>query len=216
MSTSIGQAYSGIAILVIVFFAQALKEMGLPSLGLTHSLLLYAGYQFSSGNPDFGMAIILFTFMGSLCGASLIFCLARFNGNKLLEVFDHFGIIKPKAMKRARLVLIKSSFVTISIGRSIPGLMLPTSILAGTLDFPIPGFYIGIVFTLSLWVIVIVKMGTTFSHFIPRAYILPERLIYFLIPPIGIGILSGVLYLQKRIRSRIAKVNHKQIQELQH
>jgi membrane protein DedA with SNARE-associated domain len=198
MPASIGQATSGIAILVIVFIAQALKEMGIPSLGLTHSLLLYAGYQFSSGNPFFCMAIILFTFLGSLSGASLIFYLARSRYNKLLATLLHYSLIKSETMARARSILTKSSFVTVSIGRSIPGLMLPTSILAGTLDFSISNFLTSVVVTLSLWVIVIVTIGTTSTHIIPQINIAPDRLIIYLTPLIVLGVLSSAVYMWKK------------------
>jgi membrane protein DedA with SNARE-associated domain len=198
MPASIEQASSGIAILVIVFFAQALKEMGIPSLGLTHSLLLYAGYQFSSGSLYFGMAIILFTFLGSLSGACLIFYLTRSRYKKILATLLHYSLIKSEAMARARSILIKSSFVTISIGRSIPGLMLPTSILAGTLDFSISSFLTSVVVTLSLWVVVIVTIGTTSTYITPQINISPDRLILFLAPFIILGLLSGAVYMWKK------------------
>jgi membrane protein DedA with SNARE-associated domain len=204
MPASLVPASSGIAILVIVFLAQALKEMGIPSLGLTHSLLLYAGCQFSSGNPYFGSAIILFTFSGSLCGASLIFCLARRKGNKLQAWLDSYAVIKPDAMARARRVLTTCSLLTISMGRSIPGLMVPTSILASTLDFPVSSFFTGIIVTLSLWVAVIVTTGSTLDHFIPQINISPVSLLGFLVPIIGVGVIFGVLYM-RRIRPRTSE-----------
>ena len=198
MPASLAQASPGISILVIIFLAQALKEMGVPSFGLTHSLLLYAGYQFSSGSPYFGLAIILLTFLGSLCGASLIFHLARLKGDKFLAFLDRYGVVKPETLAKARSVLKSSSFMTISMGRSIPGLMLPTSILAGTLDFPISSFLSGVVVTLSLWVAVIVAMGTTFCHILPQIQISPDRLILFLGSLFVLGFLSGIVSMRKR------------------
>jgi membrane protein DedA with SNARE-associated domain len=198
MPISFERTTSEVAILVIVFFAQALKEMGIPSFGLTHSLLLYAGYQFSSGSPYLGAAIVLSTFLGSLCGASLIFYLARLMGDKLLAKLDRFGLIKPEAMAKAKTRLTKISFVTISIGRSIPGLMVPTSILAGILDFPVSSFLTGIIVTLSLWVVAIVTTGSVFKFFIPKINLPPDHLLFFLGPLVIFGLLLGVLYLRKK------------------
>ena len=191
-------ASSGITILLIVFLAQALKELGIPSLGLTHSLLLYAGCQFSSGRPYFGSAIILFTFFGSLCGASLIFCLARWNREKLQMLLDRYGVVKPQAIARARKILKSSSFLSISLGRSIPGLMAPTSFLAGAGEFSISSFLTGIIFTLSLWVMVIVSMGSTLGYFIPQINISPGSLLGSLLPFVGVCVLAGLLYLRRR------------------
>ena len=97
MSGHIVLESSKVTILVIIFLAQALKEMGIPSLGLSHSLLLYAGYLFSSGNPYFGGLIIIFTFLGSFCGAFLVFYLSRWRGDQLLAGMVHYGVIKPES-----------------------------------------------------------------------------------------------------------------------
>ncbi len=189
---------SKVTILVIIFLAQALKEMGIPSLGLSHSLLLYAGYLFSSGNPYFGGLIIIFTFLGSFCGAFLVFYLSRWRGDQLLAGMVHYGVIKPESILRARRVLTTSSSLTISIGRSIPGLMVPTSILAGILDFTISSFLTGIVATLIIWVAVFVTMGKTLYFFVPPMILSPAHLLKFLGPFIVVGIFLSVLFTQKR------------------
>jgi membrane protein DedA with SNARE-associated domain len=195
----IEQISSGLALLVIVFIAQVLKEMGIPSFGLTHSILLYAGYQFSSGSIYLGVAVILFIFLGSLCGASLIFQLGRLKGKKLLSKLEHHNLIKPEARLRAGNILTRSSFITISIGRSIPGLMLPSSILAGIRDMPVSSFLLGVIVPLSLWVSLIVTMGSTFNYFLPHIYIPPSRLLTFLWPFIAIILPAAAVYMWKRI-----------------
>jgi membrane protein DedA with SNARE-associated domain len=206
MTAHINPVDSEVALLAIIFLAQALKEMGIPSLGLTHTLLLYAGYQLSSGNPSFGIVIILLTFLGSLCGASTIFFLARWRGDRFLAWLSLHGTIKAEGLARTTRILKASSFVTISIGRSIPGLMLPTSIVAGILDFPIPVFFSGILLTLSIWMAVIVTMGSTLKNFIPKIYISPSLLISLLGPLIVVYIISAILFKrQKELKSRIGK-----------
>ena len=199
MPAGIEQVSSGLTLLVIVFIAQALKEMGIPSFGLTHSILLYTGYQFSIGNIYICVAVILFIFLGSLCGASLIFQLGRLKGKKLLSKLEHYNLIKPEARLRTGNILTRSSFITISIGRSIPGLMLPTSLLAGILDIPVPSFLLGIIVPLSLWVSLIVTMGSSFNYFLPHLSIPPDRLLTFLWPFIAIILPTTVLYMWKRI-----------------
>jgi membrane protein DedA with SNARE-associated domain len=189
---------SKITILVIIFLAQALKEMGIPSLGLSHSLLLYAGYLFSTGNPYFGSLIVIFTFLGSFCGAFLVFYLARWRGDQLLAGMVRCGVINPESILKARRVLTTSSSLTISIGRTIPGLMVPTSILAGILDFTISSFLTGIVATLIIWVAVFVTMGTTMHFFVPHMILSPAHLLKFLGPFIVVGIFLGVLFTQQR------------------
>ena len=181
---------SEVAIIVVIFLAQALKELGIPSLGLTHSLLLYAGYQISVGNHPIAVAIILFTFLGSLCGAFLIFVLARRKSDWLLAWLSRHGLIKAEAVDQGRRILTASSFGTVAIGRSLPGMMLPTSIAAGIMDFSIHAFLSGIVITLSIWVAFIVAMGTTLNYFIPQINISSTSLIGF-----PLIILAGGLFL---------------------
>ena len=198
MPAGIEQISSGLALLVIVFIAQALKEMGIPSFGLTHSIMLYAGYQLSSGSIYLGIAVILFIFLGSLCGASLIFQMGRLKGKKLLSKSERHNLIKPEARFRAGNILTRFSFITISIGRSIPGLMLSTSLLAGMLDLPVSRFLLGIIVPLSLWVSLIATMGSTFNLFLPHIYIPPDRLLTFLWPFIAIILPAAALYMWKR------------------
>ena len=197
MPASIEQASIIVAILLLAFFAQALKEIGIPSPGLTQSLLLYAGYQFSCGSIHFGFGIILFTFLGSLCGANMIFCLARFGSNILLEKLDHYIIISPENMEKARNKITTNSFLAVSIGRSIPGLMVPTSIVAGTLKMPIGKFLMGIIFPLSLWMVVLTTLGGTFGHFTPQIEFSANRFLLSLGALIVFCILVGILYIKK-------------------
>jgi membrane protein DedA with SNARE-associated domain len=198
------QASVIVAILLLAFFAQALKEVGIPSPGLTQSLLLYAGYQFSSGGIHFGIGIIFFTFLGSLCGAYLIFCLARFGGNKLLAKLNRHVGISPEAMEKVRNKITTYSFITVTVGRSIPGLMVPTSIVAGTLRMPIGKFLLGIVFPLSLWIVVLTTLGSTFGHFTPQIEFSPNRFLFFLGVLIALSAMTGIVYIWKR-KSRSQK-----------
>lgn len=199
MSASIEQASVIVAILLLVFFAQALKEVGIPSPGLTQSLLLYAGFQFSCGGFHFGIGIILFAFLGSICGAYVIFCLGRFGGNKLLAKIDRYIVINPEAMEKARNMITTYSIISVSVGRSIPGLMVPTSIIAGTLKIPTGKFLMGIVFPLSLWIVLLTTLGGTFGHFTPRIELSPNRFLLLLGAPLAFGILTAILYLRKKI-----------------
>lgn len=198
MSASIEQASVIVAILLLAFFAQALKEIGIPSPGLTQSLLLYAGYQFSCGGIHLGIGIVLFTFLGSICGALLIFCLARFWGNKLLAKLDRYIVISPEAMEKASNKITTYSFIAVSGGRSIPGLMVPTSIVAGTLKMPICKFLLGIVLPLSLWIVVLTTLGGTFGHFTPQIEFSANRFLFLLEALITFSVLTGIVYVWKR------------------
>jgi len=188
----------GSVILVIVFVAQALKEMGIPSFGLTHTILLFAGYQLVSGSILLGVAVILSICLGSLCGAGLVFNLARWKGDRLLAGLVGQGLVKPEAMPRLQRILKGPSAITVATGRSIPGLMLPTSLLAGMLDIPASGFFTGVLIPLALWVSAIVVTGGTLKLVLPHIAISPEKLLALLWPLIGLVGVGTFLHLRKR------------------
>ena len=198
MSASLEQPPVIIAtILFLAFFAQALKELGIPSPGLTQSLLLYAGYQFSGDSLLFGTGIVLFTFMGSLSGACLVFCLAKFGGNRLLAKINTFTRINTDAIEKARTKISAYSFITVTVGRSIPGLMVPTSIVAGTLKMPIHKFLVGIIFPLSLWIMFYTTLGRTLGHFVPQFRFNPGSLLILSGALLTLGGLASMLYHKK-------------------
>jgi membrane protein DedA with SNARE-associated domain len=192
-------------ILLLAFFAQALKEIGIPSPGLTQGLLLYAGYQFSYGEIHIGMGIVLFSFLGSLSGAYLIYCLFRFGGHKLLARINHHVFISPKAMEKARNKVATNSLMTVLVGRSIPGLMVPTSIVAGTIKMPIGKFLMGIVLPLSLWMAILTTIGSSYGHFTPQIILSPNRFLLLLGALITFSVLTGIVILWKKNPSKVKK-----------
>jgi membrane protein DedA with SNARE-associated domain len=195
MSASIGQPPAIVAaILFLAFFAQAIKEIGIPSLGLTQSLLVYAGYQFSAGGFLIGGGIVLSTILGSLSGACLVFCLAKYKGNRLLAILNRYMIISPDAVEKARKKISAHSFLTVTIGRSIPGLIVPTSLITGSLSMPMGKFLTGIIIQLILWIILLTTLGGTISHYLSRLGFNPANFLVLLGALIAIGILASILY----------------------
>jgi membrane protein DedA with SNARE-associated domain len=200
MSGGTEQASVIFAILLLAFFAQALKEIGIPSPGVTQSFLVYAGYQFSHGGFYLGVGIILFTFLGSISGAYLIFNLASFGGERLLAKLNRDIGIRPEAMEKARNKITTYSLFTVSVGRSVPGLMAPTSIVAGTINMPKGIFLLGVIFPLSLWILVLTTLGGSFGHFVPQIILLPYQFLFPLGILLAFSILTGILYLRKGTR----------------
>jgi membrane protein DedA with SNARE-associated domain len=196
MPPSIGQPPGIVAaILFLAFFAQALKEIGIPSPGLTQSLLIYAGYQFSGGGFLYGGGIVLLTLAGSLSGAGLVFCLSKYGGSRVLERLIRYTVITPEAVEKARNKISAHSFLSVALGRSVPGLMVPTSIVAGTLKMPIRKFLTGIIFPLSIWIILLTSLGNTFGQYIPQFSYRPACLPVLLGALIALAaLLAGSLY----------------------
>jgi membrane protein DedA with SNARE-associated domain len=211
MPASIGQPPGIVAaILFLAFFAQALKEIGIPSPGLTQSLLLYAGYQFSGGGLFFGVGIVFATCVGSLSGACLVFGLAKFGGDKLLAIINRYTFITPDAIEKARKKVSAYSFISVSVGRSIPGFMVPTSIAAGVIKMPIRKFLLGIILPLSLWIIFFTSLGSTAGYFSPRIKFNPASFLVLLGALIAVGIPASMLYHRKN-QTDLKSINNQPI-----
>ena len=213
MPANIEQAPVIIAVLVLAFCAQALKEIGIPSPGLSQSLLIYAGYQITRGGILFGTGIILFTFAGSLCGAYLIYCLARFGGPKLLEKIKGTTRFSPESIEKAGSTIKRYSSITVALGRSIPGLMVPTSIVAGTLKMPAGKFLLGIVMPLTLWMVVLASVGSGIRNFTPQINLSPNQLLLPLGVLMAAGILVGILSVRRRRTPKAAELVAPEVRE---
>jgi len=187
-------------ILVLAFFAQALKETGIPSPGLSQSLLVYAGYEIRRGAFLTGAGIILLTLAGSLSGAGLIYGLAQSARTELLAKIYKYAGINPQALEKAGARITKHSSLSVAIGRSIPGLMVPTSIVAGSVKMPAGKFLVGIIFPLAIWMAVLAGTGSTLQAYTPQIRLTPSQVLL----PVGIlvaaGVLAGSLALRKRTR----------------
>jgi membrane protein DedA with SNARE-associated domain len=211
MPANIEQAPIIFAILGLAFLAQALKETGIPSPGLSQSLLIYAGYQIARGGIFLGTGIILFTFAGSLYGAYLIYCLARFGGTKLLAKIKRYTRFSPESMEKAGNMIKRHSSITVALGRSIPGMMVPTSIAAGTLKMPVGKFLLGIVIPLTLWMAVMAGMGSGIRNFTPQINLSPNQMLLPLGVLIAAGVLAGILSVRRRRTPKSAEVRKTEV-----
>ena len=176
---------AGIAILGAIFAIQALKEIGVPSPGVTQGMLLYAGYQLTSGDKLTTFLIVVAIFLGSICGSALIYSLARFWGSKLLQRYGKYLHITPESIERAKAKLQSAAFLPVAIGRSVPGLMVPTSLASGTMRLPASKFAAGVGLSLIVWAGVFVGLGAVSGHVIQQILPVTEHL------PLLLGLAAG-------------------------
>jgi membrane protein DedA with SNARE-associated domain len=203
-----GQASYFTAILLMIFIAQALKEIGIPTPGLSQSLLFFAGYQFVSGDPQLGIGIILSAYCGSICGACLIFFLFQLGGNIFREKMKRFVAIKPGTLGKAMDRIRDHSFISILVGRSIPGLMVPTSIGAGILGMRYKDFLLGVFFSVSLWIALLILLGAVFGHFTPRIELPPGWVFFVLGALLAVSILASFLLRRKGKQGANKNIGH--------
>ena len=151
-------------ILIICFLAQALKEGGIPTFGLMHSIMLYAGFKIALGDIFLGTSIVLTALLASLAGAFFVYHIARSKGSKGVK---YLPVLDSAQYKKASKVLSRCSFPAVTLGRLLPGMMLPVSLVAGMMHFPLLSFMAGVFVQLCLWVLCFLVLGNTAGQIIP-------------------------------------------------
>ncbi len=144
--------------------AQALKEVGIPSPGVTQTALVYAGYQMARGDVALGLAIVTAAFAGSLCGSATAYTAGRYFGHGLISRWGKSGFLSVERLERAKERLGAKAFLPVMAGRFFPALMAPLSIVAGTMRMPVGKFAAGIGLSMVLWAAFFVSLGVFFGQ----------------------------------------------------
>ncbi len=146
-------------IMGVAFVAQALKEWGIPSPGVTQSSLMYAGSQLTAGSLLTGVAIITAVFAGSLCGSSAIYWTGRIVGPGFISRFGKYLRITPEKLELFKAKVGNKATLAIMIGRFVPTVMAPLSVSAGMMRIPMLKYSAGIALAVLLWESLFVSVG---------------------------------------------------------
>jgi len=169
-------------LLVIAFTAQALKEIGVPSPGVTQGLLILAGNQLFHGNVALGSGIILLVLLGSLTGAFTIYIAGRRWGASLVTRWGKYIRVTPQQLEKAR--ARRLSCPALIVSRAVPGLMMATSLTAGTMRLPAGLFLLSVAISTITWIAVLASLGSAIGGIV--AGLLPEHY-----NTLGIGLLAA-------------------------
>jgi len=182
-------------LLVIAFAAQALKEIGVPSPGVTQGLLILAGNQLFHGNATLGSIIILLVLLGSLAGACSIYIAGRICGVKLLDKYGKYIRITPRVLEKARTRRLSCPAMIMS--RAIPGLMAATSLTAGTLRLSAGSFLVAVALSTLAWITILVGLGSAFGGIVTGP--MPAQYASLVISLLVVLIITAGLFLSRGI-----------------
>ncbi len=155
-------------VLMICFLSQTLKEMGIPTFGLMHSMMIYAGYKIAMGDVLWGTSIILTAMLSSLAGAFIVYQIARSKGSLWVK---YLPVLDSASFEKASKLLSCCSIPAVTLGRLLPGMMLPVSLVAGLMHFPLLSFMAGVFVQLCLWVLCFLFLGNTAGQIFPVSII---------------------------------------------
>jgi membrane protein DedA with SNARE-associated domain len=192
----------GAGLLAVAFLAQALKEMGIPSPGVTQGLLVLAGTWLARGDFPLALGLIGCTLLGSLTGASAIYTAGRLYGTKIVQRWGRYIGITPEKMEKVR--KRRLSFVALTISRSIPGLMAPTSLTAGVLRLPVGLSLASVAISTIFWIAILVALGDICGDIVLR--LLPTKYITLALGLFaGTVIITSVCLIWRRHKAEINK-----------
>ena len=205
-----------LATVAILFATQSLKEIGVPSPGVTQGALVFAGYQLSRGDVlSFGgitMAIVL----GGFFGASFVYSASRYWGGRLVARYGRYLHLTEESLEKVRSRLQSKVFVPVFLGRSVPGMMAPTSIASGTMRLPLSRFMGGVALSLAFWAAIFIAAGALFSGLVHKVSlgIDVNRVFMFLPVFAAVVLMLGLAYffsrhkISKRRRREAAEGKH--------
>jgi membrane protein DedA with SNARE-associated domain len=139
--------------------AQALKEVGIPSPGVTQGALVYAGYQLAAGQHLSGALIIIAVYVGSLCGALLAFSFGRSLGARLAGRRGGLLRLSARDVERAKARLGRGTFWAVTVGRMIPAIMAPLSLVAGMMRVQVTPFAASVSLSTLAWAGLLAGVG---------------------------------------------------------
>lgn len=148
-----------LVIIGVAFVAQALKEWGIPSPGVTQSSLMYAGSQLTNDGFLTGVAIIASVFAGSLCGSSAVYWASRMLGPGFISRFGKYLRITPEKLESFKAKVGNRATLAVMIGRFVPTAMAPLSVSAGIMRIPMLKYSAGIALAVLVWESLFVSVG---------------------------------------------------------
>lgn len=151
--------HSDVAVVGTALVAQALKEVGIPSPGVTQGALVYAGYQVAGGHVLVGSTIIAAVYAGSLGGALIAYAIGRSVGTRLVNRPSRYLHLSARNLERAKARLGKRALWAVTGGRMVPAIMAPLSVVAGVMRMPVASFAGGVSLNTLAWAVLLACLG---------------------------------------------------------
>lgn len=145
------------AVLFLSLPLVAISEFGLPISIFLESILLFSGYKISQGHLIY-LFVTIFTIIGSLIGATILYLLSKSFGERILNRYKFFNEKRTEVEKRIKKYSRWES-LAITLLRLTPGLYVPTTIASGILDINYWKFISGVFFSGVVYNLVFLTLG---------------------------------------------------------
>lgn len=197
--------------LTAIFSLLTVEEAGIPLPVPGDSLLILAGARHPH-TALYVLSVLMASTMAVFCGSSILYWVMRHNGRVLLARYGRYLHLKPERLERMERWFAKRGPAAIIMGRLIPGLRMPTTIMAGLSAVPYRVFAPTALFAAIVWSALYFWLGIFISrgmHLILGLVTgLPDTvsdtIFVWLCLVLALGVLAGVvgtLHLRRRRES---------------
>ena len=145
-----------------ILLAVMVEELGIPMPIPTDVLIVFAGTRAGWSVPQLALSLVMIA-MASTTGASALYAIVRRGGRPLIERYGRYVHLGPKQLARSEALLARGGWISIAIGRAIPGLRYPTVIACGLFKVPYPRFVTAHFAGSSIYIAVFLVLGALFG-----------------------------------------------------
>lgn len=197
--------------LAAIFSLLTIEEAGIPIPIPGDTLLILAGAR----HPHTALyvaSILAASTSAVFCGSSILYWIMRRNGRVLMTRYGRFIRLKPAHLERMERWFARRGRIAIILGRLIPGLRMPTTIMAGLSDVPYRVFAPTALLAAVIWSALYFWLGVLITRglHLVLGFIagLPDTvsdtLLLWLWVVAGLAVLAGIvggaLHLRRRVR----------------
>lgn len=139
------------------------EEAGLPLPLPGDTLIALAGAEHHR-SPWFAVIVIAVSSAAVFCGSSLLYALMRRGGRPWLDKYGKFLHLSQARLDRMERWFIRRGPVAIVVGRLIPGLRIPTTVMAGLVGVPYRVFVPATLTAAVIWSTMYYFAGVVLLH----------------------------------------------------
>ena len=183
-----------------ILLAVIIEELGLPLPIPTDFMIIFAGTMADHSLPRLGMFYVALA-LASAIGASGLYAVVRRGGRPLVDRFGHYVHLGPEQLSKAEVLLSRSGWGGIAVGRATPGLRYATVIACGLLKVPYLRFVTAHLVGSSVYIVAFLALGAIFGPaVIDRIHlpVLAVRLLWMV--PLAVGLPLVMVFGASRLR----------------
>jgi membrane protein DedA with SNARE-associated domain len=157
-----------------LFFIVGIEEAGVPLPAPSDLVIMFYGDR-ARGDPLSLGLVILTCALASTAGTLVPYVVTRQYGDRAARTFARWIDVDQAAVDRWEVKIAKRGFISIFLGRLIPGLRVAMSLIGGTAKVPFVEFSAGVFLAgliyWTFWTLLGALFGPVVRTLIPRRYI---------------------------------------------